>query len=86
MKVSKVQLDILQKMNDGWELGFYQGFNASCRLQEGGIGRGGKVQTVNTNTYYSLRREGLIVISKEDYPTDKYAIGEKGKALVLEEA
>ena len=82
MKATKTQLDILQKMNDGWELGYYQGLVASCNLKEGGIGRGGQSQQVKTNTFFALWMKGLIVISKYGPSTDKYSLTEKGKALL----
>jgi len=57
-KLTKVQQDVLDKMNDGWELGCY--INSGCNLQKGGLGRGGQTQRVSHATVTSLYQKHLI--------------------------
>jgi len=82
MKVSKVQLDILQKMNEGWELGMGRGYNPSHWLQKNGLGRGGDTQNVKDNSFSSLYKKELIKSTGYNYPSERWELTEKGKALV----
>ena len=72
MKLPKTQIDILDKMDNGWELGLATGYKGSrAWLQKGGLGYGGDSQKVHRNTLFSLEAKGLI---KRIYgfPTSKF--------------
>jgi len=76
MKLSKLQQLVIDKMNDGWELGSsasYRGSSGSCWLQKGKLGHGGESINVNRATLYSLLKRKLI---KHIYgfPTSKYIL------------
>lgn len=58
MKLSRVQQDVIDKMRNGWELGCYS--MSGCRLQKGGLGKGGETQIVSHSTVHSLYKKGLI--------------------------
>lgn len=73
-KLSKVQESILRKMRSGWELGCDSGMDEYCRMQKGGIGKGGKAETVNIKTLMALERGGFIKRGKWGYPTTKYTL------------
>ena len=60
LKVTKIQQDVLDKMNDGWELGRDNFLYGRSRVQQGGLGRGGRTQTVSWNTIRGLLKRGLI--------------------------
>jgi len=57
-KITKIQQDVLDKVNDGWELGCY--FNSGCNLQKGGLGKGGKTEKVSHATVTSLVQKHFI--------------------------
>lgn len=81
MRLSKVQQDILDKMHNGWELGLNGGIDVYCRIQKGGLGRGGEVKTVSCATLWALQERGLIERASEKYPTVYYKLTNKGRRL-----
>lgn len=80
MKLNAKQQDILDKMADGWELGFHVGgFSPGWHsIQQGGLGRGGKSYHVNAGTVGALVNRGLV---KRFYgfPTSKYYLVKEEK-------
>lgn len=60
MKLSKAQQEILDLMNNGWELGKYGGLEPKYSIQKGGLGRGGESKIINYRTILALYKKGLI--------------------------
>ena len=60
MKLSKAQQNVIDKMLDGWELGWSHSWGRSCWLQKGHIGEGGKSEDVKCSTAEALFKRGLI--------------------------
>jgi hypothetical protein len=59
MKLSKVQTEVLQMMNDGWELRTTQGtFNPSFWLHKND--KGTKTKDIRSNTFFVLWQNKLI--------------------------
>lgn len=78
-KLSKTQIELLRLMNNGWELGSSMTLNDGCYIQQDGIGKGGKSQSVNSNTLDSLYYHKCITINFESFPSRHYKLTEKGK-------
>ena len=75
-KLSSLQQLVIDKMNDGWELGStvgYRSYSGSCWLQKGKLGYGGETIRTSHATLNSLLRRKLI---KHIYgfPTSKYIL------------
>lgn len=86
IKLSKVQREVLELMDHGWELGrSTSDFCGGCSVQKGGLGRGGESKKVNSNTWHALWKKKLIRCVDSSYPTEKYALTVFGRK-VLEEA
>lgn len=84
MKLSSAQAQVLKNMYYGWELGVSKGYRSYIRLQQGGLGRGGKVKQVLQGTWYSLYRAGLIEAGPEGkYPTEPYRLTKVGRRAVM---
>lgn len=82
MKLSKLQLRVIQLMKKGWELGHYEQYREweHAMLQKGGLGCGEETEDVNINTLMSLRKRGLIVKAKErknDFSLQRYKLSNK---------
>ncbi len=60
MKLSKPQQNIIDKMANGWELGWSHSFLVRCWLQKGGIGAGGQSEDVSDRSVSALFKQGLI--------------------------
>ena len=60
MKLSKAQQEIIDLMNDGWELGCYSWGKYTYSIQKGGLGRGGESRRVNAGIIHALHKRGLI--------------------------
>ncbi len=67
--LSKTQQWVVDQMRAGWELGRDSYLPYRTWMQKGGIGRGGKVATVNRRTFYALWKAGVIEVSKDSLPT-----------------
>lgn len=79
MKLSKSQQQVVDKMRDGWELGYSSGFFTRSWLQKNGIGKGGETINVRVNTFLLLRDKNVIEKSRSAYPTDVYRLTEQYK-------
>ena len=80
-KLSSLQQLVIDKMNNGWELGSSAGlgsYSGSCWLQYGKLGYGGESIRVSHTTLDSLLRRKLI---KQIYgfPTSRYIIVKEEK-------
>lgn len=76
MKLSMAQQEIIDKMSNGWELGFAESFNCRFWLQKGGCGKGGETKGVRSTTVASLQGKGLIEIAKKGYPLSTYKLAQ----------
>lgn len=87
-KLSSAQVNVLELMYNGWELGFYGGINLSITLQENGLGRGGSTKSIAINTFNILIRYKSIE-SNPDQPNygrpEKYRLTESAKNLFKED-
>jgi hypothetical protein len=82
MKLSKKLIEILQLMNNDWELGFDK-FRYKWWLQKGGCGYGGDSKNIHGKTNIKfLIQENLISSKGFNYPTETYCITEKGKEIL----
>ena len=86
MKLSKKLIEILELMNNGWELGFDDGFTSHWRIQQGGLGKGGNAIYPHGRTkIITLIEEGLITNDgKHHFPTTPYFLTDKGKQYLKE--
>lgn len=58
-----------------WEMGRSSTFSDNqCWLQEGGIGKGGKVIEVHQNTFWAMFRKDLFKTISERFPVEKFAL------------
>ena len=70
-KLSKVQQGVIDKMNNGWELGCYS--MGGCALQKGGLGYGGETERVSRATVSSLYRKRCI-LQIDGFPCNHYVL------------
>jgi len=85
MKLSKVQLEVIRLMKEGWELGRSSGFRPSWWLQKNGLGKGGETKRImNFSTCLKLYDLGLIYkpSPKLEFPTEHWALTDKGKEVL----
>ena len=68
MKLSKKQQEVIDLMNNGWELGQTTGYSSRTWLQKGGIGRGGEAKTISSSTLLALHKKRVIKLRLEHYP------------------
>lgn len=81
-KPSKVQMEVLAKMADGWQLGHSTGaFYNNSWLQKGGCGHGGPTVQVSFATLRALRNAGLIVRDTFKFPTQTYRLNTDAAAM-----
>lgn len=73
MKLSKVQQNILELMNNGWELAESLS-NGRYWLQLGGSGKGGDTKKVASNTVSILLKNNLIEVNERKFPKATYKI------------
>lgn len=76
-KLTKSQKTIVDLMLAGWQLGVYKNGltedgSLRCRLQKGGVGRGGETQKVSTATFRAMKKLEMFVRVGGDYRFDKY--------------
>lgn len=72
--VTKGQQEILNLLNNGWELGVSD-FMGEQRvsIQYGGIGKGGESRKIRKSVFDALLAANLIVRTRQKYPTVMYA-------------
>ncbi|MCK4244940.1 MAG: hypothetical protein KAX20_04880 [Candidatus Omnitrophica bacterium] len=61
MKLSKKQQEVVELLKKGWELGCFGAYGTGCRLQEGGLGKGGEAKNFSSATIRALYDKGLII-------------------------
>ncbi len=86
MKTSQKQIEILQLITNGWEIGIDTGPSPTTWIQKGGLGRGGESKQVHFNTFDSLRYKGLIKRNHESFFANPqhYCITDKGRQVVAQ--
>lgn len=85
MKLSESQFFVIEKMQQGWELGKtkYTSLNGShCWLQKGYLGCGGETIKVSVTTFNSLVKKELII--KDEFPSKRYLLTDLGKSIKRE--
>ena len=60
-KLSKTQQEVVNLINDGWELGMQTGLTGRYWIQKGGLCCGGESKNISSATVHALEREGLII-------------------------
>lgn len=83
IKLSPTQIDIIQKMRDGWELGRNCGYRSSVWMQKNGIGRGGESKDLSISTFQILWEKKIITVIRIGYSTTVYALTDLGKTISL---
>lgn len=81
VKLSRRQIEVIELMQKGWELGFDAGGWATfCVVQAGGVGSGGAFARVHQSTFFSLRERGYIERAPKksnDGNLERYQLTEK---------
>jgi hypothetical protein len=75
MKLSEKQQQVIDLMQDGWQLGMDNFNNGRTWLQKNGIGHGGDCIDVRRNTVESLEKKGLIK-AKWGFPTSIFSLAQ----------
>lgn len=83
VKLSKVQKDIVHLLNTGWSMGKSEGMHSRVWLQFGKVGHGGDTKKLSFATFGTLYRNGIIEVTKKDYPTSTYSLTSLGKSIDL---
>jgi hypothetical protein len=79
-KLSAVQEKVITLMSEGYELGYYNGYNSNVRLQHGGMGRGGKTVDVRKQTHSFLKKKGFItLLEHRGFALSVYELTDKAK-------
>lgn len=73
MKLTSNQQNIIDLMNNGYELG-YDSYRDAAWLQLGGCGFGGTSINVTKTVFKPLLKKGLVSPNKESYPTTTYKL------------
>lgn len=75
MQLSSKQQLIVDRLNDGWELGVDQTKGGGVWMQKGGLGQGGESDhRISYATFHVLLAKGLIVLTKRGFPTNHYGL------------
>jgi hypothetical protein len=89
MKFSYTEKKVIQLLQTGkWELAISFAFKGGAYVQEGGIGRGGKIKTIFVKTIESLLKKGLIERNNKsqnnNFHTTCFKLTEKGNNLTFD--
>lgn len=79
MKLSKAQQEVVDKMQEGWELAISEGFYATSWIQKNGIGKGCESQDVRLSTAKCLANKCVVEVSGQRYPFTYYRLTEQYK-------
>ncbi|KKL04120.1 hypothetical protein LCGC14_2619280 [marine sediment metagenome] len=75
VRLSKTQMEVVNLMREGWELGVGCAFgDYRSWLQKGGIGKGGPTKHISGATTHALWKKKVIIISKDEFPTRIYKL------------
>lgn len=75
--LTKRMQEIVDLMNEGWEIGRSISCDSRVWIQSNGVGRGGESQTVHSNTFFGLLNRNVIECTSSTFPTAKYRLSEK---------
>ena len=67
LRLSKTQIEVVNLMREGWELGASSGFDYYAWLQKDGIGKGGPTKRVSGATVHALWKKKFIFVLKTHY-------------------
>lgn len=85
-KITPARLAVLMKLADGWEAAISRRIGDFAKerawLQHGGIGKGGKADTIRRDILDAMRDAGLIKAERADHATTVFNITEAGRAAV----
>lgn len=91
-KTSKLRMTFPQKrlliaiICQNWEIGLDSTYsNGGWWMQQGGLGRGGPAQKVNSRTAFILCERKWIKAGKRTFPTTHYMVTDLGKAALEEQ-
>ena len=72
--LSAAQQYVIDRMNDGWELGADRTMHGRCWIQKGGIGHGGEAETISISTFQALQQRGIVRSKGHDFPTERFEL------------
>lgn len=73
-KLTPTQQEVMDLINQGWELGSSSGIDGGCWIQKGGLGKGGKSKPVSSSTVHTLEYLGYIERGASHFPTLHYRL------------
>lgn len=75
MRLGEKQKEILNLMNNGWELGRNLTMQGNYWLQKGGCGRGGETKhDISPDSVHGIYKKGLIRVNKKSFPLETYEL------------
>lgn len=75
MKLSDVQIKVLQQLSTGDKIHYRSAFGARTFFDS-------NMKTVSIATFFVLQREKLLICIKKDWATGLYKISNKGKQYI----
>lgn len=76
MLLTRLQMNVIDALKNGWELGHSSTADGRWWLQQDGLGRGGKTIDVHANTAFALLKRGLIEQKRYGFPTSLWGLVE----------
>lgn len=73
-KLTPIQQEVIDLINQGWELGSSVSLDGRCWIQKGGLGKGGETKTVSSSTVRTLEYLGYIERGERHFPTLHYRL------------
>ena len=73
-KLTPIQQEVIDLINQGWELGSSITLDGRCWIQKGGLGRGGESKKVSSSTVRTLEYLGYIERGEKHFPTLHYRL------------
>ncbi len=78
-KLSPAQQHVVDRMREGWQLGFATGLSVRVWLQQNGLGQGGQTEDLRIDTLLALRKARIIVAGKWDFPTTRFFLSKEAQ-------
>ena len=73
-KLNPIQQEVIDLINQGWELGSDTTINGRCWMQKGGLGKGGESKNVSHSTVHVLEYLGYIERGERHFPILHYRL------------
>ncbi len=73
-KLTPDQQEVMDLIEQGWELGKDTTINGRCWIQKGGLDKGGESKNVNFSTLRTLEYLGYIERGESHFPTSHYRL------------